>query len=634
MSAEERATRVVQPQRGNVENEQERIGAIEVRHRFVEAPGAVRPVRWHLVETVGPAGPALVLVHGHPFSWTYWKPLLERLGPSRKVVAVDLKGYGQSDKSFGDWRAPRVAEELLALCDTLLLDRFDLAAADRGTVLCDHLVSAHPDRVLRYVRVGAPNENELEGDHDYESWHREPLWASDMLRDTARYMAGVVEPQLVGPVDDKRWTEALEQFAFPGICAAVPRSFQETSFRKDREDRRAKLFPAMRCPVLDLRGGAAGRYVPVVPTDRVTPAGWQEQVIDKVGPYLMVDAAGPATDAIEHFLTNAGHRTDGLPVEPAAPGYVPAQPKPSGVPLVVNEDGEQEIVDGATVTHRFLELDGPSGPVHWHFIEAGDPASEPIVMLHGHPESWYGWHHQIARFAPRHRIVAPDLKGYGQSDKRPGDFRHEAVAEELVGLLDRLGLNRFNLFAHDRGAVQADYIAGNHPSRVLRYVRMQQIGHRLLPTNSPQERTFRDPVAGPRLFQDPKAIFDRMWGRFKMEPIPQERLDRMISEVSHPGFSDAVPRYFQSSSFQKELYDRVTRLFRSIRCPVLALQAGDDVGQPRWYYDDTSRPLSDHVRDLHLEFLDGAGHFTTVNFPERLTERIDAFLKATAATET
>jgi pimeloyl-ACP methyl ester carboxylesterase len=103
----------------------------------------------------------------------------------------------------------------------------------------------------------------------------------------------------------------------------------------------------------------------------------------------------------------------------------------------------------------------------------------------------------------------------------------------------------------------------------------------------------------------------------------------MISEVGHPGFSDAVPRYFQSSSFQKELYDRTVRLFRAMNFPVLVLQAGGDVGQPRWYYDDPKRPLTALLPQARIEFIEGAGHFTTINHPQQLTEAIARFFAAT-----
>ncbi len=630
VSAEERATAAV-TYRANTNGEEAWLGELAIQHRFMDAPGAVGQINWHYVEAGQLDAQHVLLVHGHPFTWSYWHPLIEALAPRYHVIAVDVKGYGQSDKRPGDWRPDRIAEELLALCDVLAIRQFDVIASDRATVLCDHLVANHVDRVRSYTRLGAPNEHELEGDYDYEAWHREPMWASDMLADPSRYFVAVVEPQLKAPIPAARWKNIVEQFAYPGIGTAVPRSFQESTFLKDQRDRK-RFFPSMTCPVLDLRSSFPNRYVPVVSSEvRAFPPNWRESLVDGAGVYLMLDAPDRATNAICEFLSNLNDMPmQGAATSQASPEFRPRQSKlPAGVRLVENHDGETEILGSVAVTHRFVEAMGAAGPIRWHYVEAGNPKSETIVYLHGHPKSWYGGRHQIEHFADRYHIIAPDLKGYGQSDKRPGDFRHENVSEELMVLFDHIGLNSFNLVAHDRGAVQADYIGGNHPERIIRYVRMQQIGHIFLPMNSPQERLFRDPVLGPQLFANPKAIFDRQWARFKMNPIDPDHLNRMMSEAGHPGFSDAVPRYFQSSSFQKELYDRTVRLFRNMRFPVLLLQASEDVGQPRWYYDDQSRPITALFPNARLEFIEGAGHFTTINFPKELTAAIERFISNT-----
>lgn len=631
-SAEERATRHVSTNT-NHDGEAFDLDGIELQHRFVSAPGAVGAIDWHFVDSGDDECEAAVLVHGHPFSWTYWKPLFGRIAPRLRVIAPDLKGYGQSGKAFGDWRPHRIAEELLALLDEIEVERFSLVAADRASAVCDHLTASHPDRVLRYVRLGAPNECELEGDSDYEAWHSEPLWAPDMLADTSRYFVGIVEPQLVKQVPDEIWAEALSQFAFEDIGKSVPRFFQESSFSKERVDRRDTLFQAMQCPVLDLRGGSTQRYVFAENCQAERADNWREETIADCGPYLMLDAPEVAAEAIACFLADAPAAIVADKASAASPEYVPNPSKLSSDALVSNSDGEIEMLGSVPVTHRFAELAGNGGTVRWHFVEAGQAAGETIVMLHGHPESWFAWRHQICHFANSYRIIAPDLKGYGQSEKRPADFRHEGVADELLGLINHLGIGRFNLVAHDRGAVQADYIGGKHPDRIIRYVRMQQLGHLFLPANSPQEKLFRDPEIAPRLFGNPQAIFDRMWARFKMKPISEEHRKRMISEVSHPGFADAVVRYFQASSFQKELHDRVTRLFPAMNFPVLVLQAGEDVGQPRWYFDDPQRPLSDLIGDLRVQFLEGAGHFTTVNEPELLTQHIARFMMEPATKE-
>lgn len=63
-----------------------------------------------------------------------------------------------------------------------------------------------------------------------------------------------------------------------------------------------------------------------------------------------------------------------------------------------------------------------------------------VVFLHGIPDSWYLFHHQLNELAAYYHVLSVDLKGCGQSEKSPGDYRHVGVADQLVGLLDVLGI--------------------------------------------------------------------------------------------------------------------------------------------------------------------------------------------------
>ncbi len=93
------------------------------------------------------------------------------------------------------------------------------------------------------------------------------------------------------------------------------------------------------------------------------------------------------------------------------------------------------------------------------------------MFLHGVPDSWFQWHHAMAELSATHRCIAIDLKGYGQSGKRTGDYRQKGVAEQLRALLDQLGVGRFSLITHDRGTPPGDYLVAALGERVIRYGR-------------------------------------------------------------------------------------------------------------------------------------------------------------------
>jgi pimeloyl-ACP methyl ester carboxylesterase len=111
--------------------------------------------------------------------------------------------------------------------------------------------------------------------------------------------------------------------------------------------------------------------------------------------------------------------------------------------------------------------------VELHVVTAGPASGHPIILLHGFPDFWYGWRHQIDALAARgFRLIIPDQRGYGESDK-PAEVAAYDICElsgDVLGLMDALQLRRASLVGHDFGGAVAWWIAANHPERVERLV--------------------------------------------------------------------------------------------------------------------------------------------------------------------
>jgi len=105
----------------------------------------------------------------------------------------------------------------------------------------------------------------------------------------------------------------------------------------------------------------------------------------------------------------------------------------------------------------------------WHWVEQGEGPA--VVLLHGIPESWRCWEKQMPVLSQQFRVLALDLKGYGQSDKAEGDYSGTNVAREVVDLLDSLGIESFHLAGHDWGVMIGDNVCNLVSDRVERYVR-------------------------------------------------------------------------------------------------------------------------------------------------------------------
>lgn len=111
------------------------------------------------------------------------------------------------------------------------------------------------------------------------------------------------------------------------------------------------------------------------------------------------------------------------------------------------------------------------GEVGLHVAAGG--SGSPLLLLHGFPQTKACWRTVAAKLAADFTVVCPDLRGYGESGKPPGDPQHEryakrAMARDVVALMDKLGYERFGVGGHDRGALVGFRAALDHPEAVER----------------------------------------------------------------------------------------------------------------------------------------------------------------------
>ncbi len=121
------------------------------------------------------------------------------------------------------------------------------------------------------------------------------------------------------------------------------------------------------------------------------------------------------------------------------------------------------------ITHGYARVNG----VNLHYAESG--SGELVILLHGFPEFWYSWRHQLKALAPHFHVVAPDLRGYNLSDKplNVADYRLEVLAEDVIGLLNHFGAPKAALVGHDWGAGITWAVAQKHADRISKLAVMQ-----------------------------------------------------------------------------------------------------------------------------------------------------------------
>jgi len=121
------------------------------------------------------------------------------------------------------------------------------------------------------------------------------------------------------------------------------------------------------------------------------------------------------------------------------------------------------------ISHGYADVNN----VRLHYAEAG--SGELVILLHGFPEFWYSWRHQLKALAPLFHVVAPDLRGYNLSDKPAmvADYRLEVLAEDVIGLMSHFGAAKASLVGHDWGAGISWAVAQKYADRVSKLAVMQ-----------------------------------------------------------------------------------------------------------------------------------------------------------------
>lgn len=279
------------------------------------------------------------------------------------------------------------------------------------------------------------------------------------------------------------------------------------------------------------------------------------------------------------------------------------------------------VVDETRLLHFFKE----AGGLNWHYVEIGQ--GEPLILLHGIPESWYCWRYQFEPLAAHFRVIAPDLKGYGQSDKREGDYSQQNAADELAALFEAIGLDQYYLVGHDWGAGIGKEIAALYPDRVLKYCHMSTPTVRYDTKMAPHHLEYaNDPVSAVQTFSDAENYIRWWWetgGSVNgVSALSSKEYSRMVEEFSRPGVAEAVARYF------RDAFDRTQRkpsAFQSgaLTMPVRFIYPDSDPRQP---IDYIQNGLQDAVPGFErFVVVPNAGHFSMQEQPEIVTKSLLEF---------
>lgn len=258
--------------------------------------------------------------------------------------------------------------------------------------------------------------------------------------------------------------------------------------------------------------------------------------------------------------------------------------------------------------HRLAYLDEGQGPV--------------VLLIHGIPTSSLLWRNIIPVLAKTHRVVAPDMLNYGQSDKPAhADVSIAAQSRLMVGLLDALGVARADVVGHDIGGGVAQLLAVNHPQRVAKLVLASSVSFDSWPI--PEFKPLQDPRTEAAMTLEE---FDTMLrgflpqGVYRRESLDDHALQALMAPWAGEAGKRALFRNFRR--LNSEYTQAVSEQLGHIEHPTLILWGREDPFQKPAY----AQKLQQAIPGSRLHWFDEASHWIMEEKPQAVAAVLQAFL--------
>jgi pimeloyl-ACP methyl ester carboxylesterase len=289
-------------------------------------------------------------------------------------------------------------------------------------------------------------------------------------------------------------------------------------------------------------------------------------------------------------------------------------------------------IDNMTFSHHTASVNG----IQLHYVIGGQ--GDPIVLLHGWPETWYTWRHVMPDLAKNYTVIAPDLRGLGDSSKPPTGYDGKTVAEDIYQLVTQLAFRTIFLVGHDIGAFVVYPYAAAHPTEVKGLVVMEV---------PPPITGFFPPPSMPLwwivLHQTPDVPEALVQGKemtylswfyqnlaYNPAAITQADINEYVSHYSAPGGMRAGFEHYRAipqDAIQNENYSKT-----KLTMPVLALGAGyipTFGGNPNTAAENGMKMLAQNVTGI---IVPNSGHFIQEEQPDVVVKLLNNFFRGNSTT--
>ena len=273
--------------------------------------------------------------------------------------------------------------------------------------------------------------------------------------------------------------------------------------------------------------------------------------------------------------------------------------------------------------------DAVTNGVRLHYVEQGE--GPLILLLHGFPEHWYSWRHQIGPLAEAgFRVVAPDLRGYNLSQKPRGGYDIKTLTTDVRGLIRALGERSATVVGHDWGGIIALQFPIDYPKACDRLIVMNAP---LIRSRYWQRDNYPNNVYA-LVMHLPFLAKRRMWGDVDAavrqifrgvaadhEPWSEEDYAEFARALRQPGAIDAAMKYYRNIYWPDWFLTWQDRNER-VRCPTQFIWGAQDRAVRLEFMEEAAG----QVDNLRTHIVEQAGHWVQQEQPAEVTAAMLAFL--------
>lgn len=319
--------------------------------------------------------------------------------------------------------------------------------------------------------------------------------------------------------------------------------------------------------------------------------------------------------------------------EEGAPAHAPGQAQTDAARLDTSDEALVRRLPG--FRNAYATVNG----IRLHYVTGGE--GPPLVLLPGHPETWWGYHKVMPALARDFRVIAVDIRGMGGSDKPEGGYDKRTMAGDVHALVRQLGHDRVNMTGHDIGAMTAQSFAHNHPEATIKLA-LLDVPH---PNESfhqlrmlPEEGRFGDKVDAEHpvytwwfgMHQVP-GLTRRMLANGGMAIYIECLMNYLVNDIGrHDAFDLRVQQDAYASpdairaghewyrAFPRDISDY--KGYGKLEMPVLGI--GAEFTGYQWL-----QSVKEKATDFELVKLEDSGHFVQIEQPERVARLLKDFFR-------